>query len=63
MPAALLFFRYFSARAPSIFSQLGKSMPTSSSPQIDWTCWLLGAFVQVFFKMFFPSCQHLVFVG
>jgi hypothetical protein len=31
---------------------------------IDWTVLvaLFGAFIQVFFKMFFPSRQHLLFV-
>jgi hypothetical protein len=59
MPPALLFF------SPFCFLTARQINVISIISQIDWTCWLLrfGAFVQVFFKMYFSSRQHLVFVG
>jgi hypothetical protein len=61
-PAALWFFRYFSAI--SYFLTARQINVNSITSQTDWTCWLLrfGAFVQVFFKMFFRYHKHLVLV-
>jgi hypothetical protein len=63
--AALWFFRYFSAPSPFYYLTARHINVNSIISQIDWTCWLLRfrAFVQVFFKMFFPSRRHWIFVG
>jgi hypothetical protein len=60
VPAALLFFRHFSD--PSISSRLSKKMSTPSFYKSTGRVGCSGAFVQVFFKMFFPFRQHVVVV-